>query len=260
MEDAKRFLRYVLPGLAFVIYTVSYLFLSYPRLVISKFESYIINSQSSIGVLLTVFLLSGGIGYVLSIIYHFLYGIDWLANLLGLANHRQMIISAGRLNYLEFREEDNFDFLAINEIDRRITRSGAWRILNALWHERAESSPEIRGANPRIDSLSDLTHGSGTTLVGAVMASLLYLLVSLFAIDKSIWQPIVDYWLWTFLLFLILIFLHFGSYRQILQNGQGVVEKILLGVLREESGFRRETGRGRWPAIALVNQRDLMPP
>lgn len=245
MQDPRQFIRYVLPGLTFVIETALYLYLSDPMWVKNLFWKIADSPGGSIGVLLTTFLLSGGIGYLFSIIYY-----TFIANRLG--DHRPMLRSAANLNYLEFRSEDNDNVLDRDEVNRSITRLGAWRIVNALWHERLRTSRIIRGANPGNETRAHIAHGLGISTFGAFLAILAW-----YGLHKEISSYSFNFtmsngrWLILCATIGIIFVCHIITYFRAIHTAYEVTNKILLGVLRDESV------NGRLPVRCLVNERDL---
>jgi len=69
MEEARRFLRYVIPGLLFFIEISLYLFFSAHRQFISALKEL----GKDLAFPVSLFLASGGIGFLLGVLYHSLY-------------------------------------------------------------------------------------------------------------------------------------------------------------------------------------------
>lgn len=248
MEDARRFFRYIIPGLTFGIELTLYFLISHQKLIYDLFKI-IVESKIATGVTLAGIFISGGIGFLLSQIHHVFYWAEVYFSF-GLAgDHRPMLRSAESANYLKY---DFADENGVKEIKRpELSRAAAWRVVTALWHERVKLSEEIKGANPRTDSLSDLMHGSGAMLVGAIVAFMVWVIVLFSIFEKDCYPLRDDYWLLTIILFVVVFGVHLCSYHRIVQNAQGVVDKILLGVLRKE---RANCGI---PVIAIIAEQDF---
>jgi len=162
MNEVRQFMRYVIPGLLFLVELFFYIFLtnfSYAK----EIWKFLYNYGGGINLLL----LSAGIGFIFSIIHHFLYWRFWCKYNLAV-DHRKMLNEAVRDNYLELR--DIYSKTDINPYD--ISQREAWGIVCTIWHTRKETSKRIKSANDRIDSLSDLAHGAGTALISSVLALL----------------------------------------------------------------------------------------
>jgi len=87
MQDARRFLRYVIPGLVFVLEVSLYLFVSCR----AEFVEFISSWAEAwyAGFPISVFVGSGGIGFLLGVIYHVLYQYPPLSCLA--VDHRPLI-------------------------------------------------------------------------------------------------------------------------------------------------------------------------
>lgn len=249
MQDPRRYIRYILPGLTFVIETALYLYLSDPIWVKKKFWEIARLPGGGIGVLLTTFLVSGGIGYLFSIIYYTVYGFEWSWIEKFCGSHRPMLKCAKKRGYIKLPDEDHIDKeRKINDI----TRIGTWRIANALWHERLKTSLRIEGAHPGIITRAHIAHGLGISLFGAFLAVLVW-----FGLHSEInpypFNFAISFGRCFILVFTIvfIVFCHVVTYRRAIQTAYSVANKILLGVLREESG------NSRWPIIVLVNKGDM---
>jgi hypothetical protein len=161
MKEARRFLRYVLPGLVLLIEVCLYLWISSYH----QFVQLIKEFGKDVAFPVSVFFASGGIGYLLSLIYHVLYWATGIRELVAV-DHRPLIKDAVNRKWLKLQRRGDEGEVNVKEL----TQAGAWCIVTSFWHERKESSKRIKGANSRIDSLSDITHGLGTTVIGSIIA------------------------------------------------------------------------------------------
>jgi hypothetical protein len=249
MQDPRRYIRYILPGLTFVIETVLYLYLSDPIWVKNKFRVIAHLPGGGIGVLLTAFLLSGGIGYLFSIIYYTGYGFEWSWIEKFCGSHRSMVVYAEKHQYIRLHAEDEIkEERSINDITRR----GTWCIANALWHERLETSLKVKGAHPGVITRAHIAHGLGISLFGAILAFWVWLGLHN-EINHYPLNSDISYVRWSILVIVIIVilFCHSITYRHAIITAYDVANKILLGVLREESG------KGLRPIIVLVNKGNL---
>lgn len=249
MQDPRQFIRYILPGLTFVIETALYLYLSDPIWAKNKFLDIAGLPGGGIGVLLTAFLLSGGIGYLFSIIYYTVYGLEWSWIEKFCGSHRPMLIYAVKHEYITLHAEDEIkEGKSINDITRR----GTWHIANALWHERLETSSRIKGANPGNETRAHISHGLGISLFGAIPAILAWyglqkkinIYPSYFAISSGRFFILVA-------TIFFIVFCHIVTYRRAIQTAHNVTNKILIKVLREERDKLKK------PVVVLVSKQDL---
>ena len=70
MDEARRFLRYVTPGLLFIIFLCLFLYLNNREIFIDTAK--MISNETDIGLPLALLIASGGMGFVFSILHHFL--------------------------------------------------------------------------------------------------------------------------------------------------------------------------------------------
>jgi hypothetical protein len=227
MEDYKRFFRYVIPGLVFIIEVSVYLLLS----AFEKF-SYLIkdnlgNLKDGIGIAVTAFLLSGGIGYLLAVFYHTLFHIarnnkkslsegfiaDHLALLKDAVENRK---------WLELQNRKNGEEISVD----RLTQSGAWRIATVFLNTRMVSSKRIESAKQRLESYGDIMHGAGTAFTGSIIAIPAWLLIHY---ELSNNCPI-----WFFLFSILISFIHLCNYMNVVKDYQGVSNIIIANELQEE--------------------------
>jgi len=137
MSEARRFLRYVIPGLVFLIEVALYLWLSDYSLCETQksFTNFIKNQSKDIAFPITLFVASGGIGFLLGILYHTLYWIEEIPNIfLPRVNHTQLIESAINGGWIEVYKYKNRNLSLVNTLNR----SDAWCSVTAFCHEHLQ--------------------------------------------------------------------------------------------------------------------------
>jgi hypothetical protein len=187
----------------------------------------------------SLILLCGGIGFILSTLYHTLSWLPVFRFLVPAVDHRDLLkyLCQGDWPLLKIRRRrwDNKN-IDLNEIKCR----GGWEIVTAFWHENRTSIKIIESANPRVDNLQDITHSIGTMYVGSLIA-ILFLFV--------FWPWYLCYtatpflWGWHLILpvviSIMLALIHGQNYREVLLKYQGLINKILLDALEE---YRKKKG------------------
>jgi len=250
MDDARKFLRYVTPGLVFIIEVFIYLFI-----VNTSFTIELFNTLSKNQGWLTLFVMSGGIGFLFSIIHHRFYWWIWGYLKFLCCDHRNMIKNSIKHKYLKLILQD-----CLNEISPdNISRVGAWRIVANIWNTRKVTSKRIEGVNWTMDNLSDIMHGAGTIFIGSfslLLVCVLYILIHINLPDKVL---NVNSWSLYSLIFsinpqsitlsqikltliipLIFIVLHFFNYKCAVKNAQSVADMILYQELKIEHSRKKE--------------------
>lgn len=217
MEEARRFLRYVIPGLLFFIEVSIYLFFSAHAKFISLFR----NFGKDLAFPVTIFLASGGVGFLLGVFYHSFY---WTKGFRALAvNHMPLIQDCIERGWLKLTHRGDGSELEIS----KLTQSGAWRVVTAYWHERRECSERIKAANARTDSLTDIMHGLGATLVGSLFSIPVWIYIHKKLMGS---YPALFY----YLLPLTFLFFNFVNYRRVVKDFQSVVDIIMSDDIKKE--------------------------
>jgi hypothetical protein len=223
MDDAQRFLRYLIPGTVFFIVTALGLFVFWPEWVLDFRQR--LDSKSAESVLfiaLGFIVTSGALGFLLSMVHHVL---SWKFRFYGVAP-----------NYVKKVKEWH------PLISERLTKSGetervmeAWMIVTKLWHERVKTDERIESANDRADRNSHLVHSVGACRVAVWAAVIASLVISA---NKLAEEPSVSHSGKLILAFGaavgvgILFYVCETSYRQVLAQSSDFVLRVLEDALK----------------------------
>ena len=170
MDEAQRFLRYVLPGIVFLAELLVLLFILFPDWTTSQLK--VIKGDQGLGVVLASVLASGGIGFVLSVLYHVIL---WSPLDRCRFNHAPIVASLRTANVIQLRDATTN---AQIRDDAAISRHDAWVIATSLWNERVDSSRHIKGANRQAALLVDMLHAVGTARVATPIAWIAVLFIA----------------------------------------------------------------------------------
>lgn len=237
MDDARRFFRYIIPGLTFIIEISLYFALSDFCQFLSIMKQ-LMDKDHGLGVAATLFITSGGIGFLLGILYHFLY---WLPCIrVSMVDHQPLIQNMINNRWLRVVRHDNNTVVQPWDI----SQSGAWRILTAYWHSR-RGYARIKNANERVDSLGNTMHGLGTACVGSVLAFLIWIFVYLFFLCCSIKFFLI------IVVPIIISMVHFMNYKGIVQDFNSVINIIVA------EQIEREASSSSKPIVIYVSKNDL---
>ena len=223
MDETRRFLRYITPGLTFLIEIIFLLFIAQPLIMIGKTKA--LGNIADLSIPFTVLIASGGIGYIFSLIHHFLFWqlYAWREWTSLIYDHRDMLKALEEKGHLKFIDQ--------REIEKKaqdITLENAWRVVCSVWHERKEDSMRIKGADDRTTSLSDIMHGAGTSFVGSVFAVIAWLSIQLMLFEaRPLW--------WVIPISLFIVFVHWKNYKTTVRQCQGVIEIIFADELANPS-------------------------
>ncbi len=181
MDEAQRFLRFVLPGVLYVVASCGLLLLLRPDLLAVGLP-YLKDSVGMAGVL-GALIASGGLGFIFSMVFH---EMDWRSNRSPL-NHRGLVtrlMKAKRICVKELTDARHSTDLDVQVVDR----STAHDIVNALWHERREREP-FKSAHPKMVSLLDVAYSLGIAAwaigAGAVTAFIAAAVTSRFSAEPG---------------------------------------------------------------------------
>jgi hypothetical protein len=209
MEEARRFLRYVVPTLVFVVELALLLFTTHPECLKSA-SKWLLPSGAGFAALLV--LLAGGLGYVFSLMHHTLfswfgcYGIDYRTFL-------QDAVDCDWVRLVPYGQKDDG---GRKKFTCRKKRRNAFNVIAFLWYQPGSAgdakAPKMGEALiSRADSISDLMHSLGTSVVAVCWAVVIWMLLSYFSPGSSShwggWGNAVG-----FALVGLLIYLHFSNY------------------------------------------------
>jgi hypothetical protein len=223
MDEARRFLRYIIPGALFAIETALFLVLFLPHPTIEKLAE--LNNRG-FGVAVGAILGSGGIGFLLSAVHHWLY---W--------NRPQLW---GGIDHRTFIEQLQNDQILTITGGQPHTPMEAWTIVTGLWHERVGAHcRSIQAANPRADSLANLVHSTGTAKVGYFSAVFSAALI-LFYVSWPNTVLLTEYKRWVLaaagmVTVLLVGWIHLAAYRDTLKIAQHVAQQVLADALGDEN-------------------------
>lgn len=213
MNDLRSFVRYLVPGLTFLVEVAILLTAANTSMVVAWLATLRI---AELGAVFGAVLALGGLGYLVGIVHHNLFwsGLGaWYAP----ADHRGFIQRLQEANHLTLELQTG----PRTSKSLVLSRAGAWRVVNAIWHGRRESSQRIKGATARADSLYDLMHGAGSTFVASVLATGVAATLAGTSFPRIAWLPVL-------LLASALVALHWFSYRTIGAHAQEFIDLVLF--------------------------------
>jgi len=230
MDEARRFLRYVIPSLSFAVQTILLLFVLIPPWVQKQIA--VLISNKGIGIALAALLGSGGVGFVFSLFHHEFHwrgpNWQWLAG----QNHIDLIERLRDRKLLCLLDAQNGNALAL---DSKPDRFEAWAIFNSLWHERLETNNKIKSADPRADSLANSVHSIGTARVASFFAVILAFGITCHVSEYSSECWDIVHFISAIVIAVVLLYLHQSGYRRTGLVAQRVVEQVLTDALADEA-------------------------
>lgn len=236
MQEAQRFLRYVVPGLIFIIELLIYLLFAQDICL-----DQVIHVGGSISVPITAFLASGGLGFLFGVFY---YTLIWKAPFYRLGvDHRPLLKDSVAQGWLQLRYKSDDRDNIVDELSQR----GAWRLVLSYWSTRLELSKELKGAAPRADRLADIAHSLGTTFVASILAFIIFVILH---IQHSSGLFCNDLY---YLFFLFIPFFHCWNFIDVIKDHE---DNVYLVIINELKNKFKEDGRS---TILYVSSKDLTP-
>jgi hypothetical protein len=234
MDEARRFLRYVIPGLSFVVQTILLLWGLVPDWTQGMVAE--LRTDKGIGIVIAALFGSGGLGFIFSTVHH---AILWQCRkrwLIGPVDHRDLIDRLRSRNLLSLLDAQSGNVLPLN---RRPDRFEAWAIFASLWHERIApskwTSKKIKSAEPRADSLANLVHSLGAARIASLVAVILAFVITARISEYSSERWDQACFVITIVVAASLLCLHQIAYWKIGLAAQRVVEQVLTDALVDEA-------------------------
>jgi len=244
VDDARRFLRFVIPGALYGLVTALLLSLLRPDWIDPALRAL----RSGEG-LLTVaggLVASGVLGFLFGVIHH-----EIQSTFGGAIDHSGFVRSLIRngTQVLVVTEEGARQ-LAVTEA----TPEAALAIITAEWHQRADAPP-IHAATTRVDTLFDIGHSSGAGLVASAISIITAFSIAAFNSHVSVEAWDISRFFIACLIGLLLVVLFWRTNRRITALTQAVIEELLLSVLRNQQA-NQAAGQ---PAVVQISTSGLLP-
>ena len=175
MKDAKNFLRFILPGITSIILLLIALKISDSDS-FNRISNFTDSNSKSIGVVIGLFLTSGGLGYIYSQIYWGLNWHRWICNLKIVAiDFRPILNKLVKNNKLSIVNELDVPF-TLKEIEK-FTKRDAWTIMTIHYPSTVNFRDGKSAAEIVLDSVINITHSLGATIIGMIIAFIVWFVV-----------------------------------------------------------------------------------
>jgi hypothetical protein len=164
MNETRRFLRYITPGVLFGFLTLFFSWIALPGWTSSLLKLCVAAQENSIAIIIGSLFISGALGYLFATIHHCCH---WYLPIdKNVINHTEQIKS--------LREKGFIPPLANTQTNPRIE---ALTTISVLWFERLEDNSPVGNSENRVAAFSDLTHSAGTARVASTCALLVAILL-----------------------------------------------------------------------------------
>jgi hypothetical protein len=225
MDETRRFLRYVVPALAFLTEVALLLLLTQKGCLIGSVSTRLRTGGAGFAALILV--MAGGFGYLFSLLHHTFF---WCCGKYGI-DYSEFVRVALNHGWLRLVTDGERDTIA----GERVTRLVAWDVVTLLWHHpgRAEDTraPELGEVFiRRMDAMSDLMLGLGTDVMATGFVWFAWAALYFWLCHEPLPLSRLVLW-WHVLLSIILagvfIWLHLSNYIRVRNQMVGLVTSAL---------------------------------
>lgn len=219
MDEARRFLRYVLPGYVYFVETGLFLLIIFPRWTVDLLSK----TTDNLGTVLGSIFVASAFGYIFSTVHHWLYWI--LPSDRGVLNHVPLI---KRLEH----------YLSVGSVKER---QEALEISCAYWYQLSANAISSEGVK-KLNSLGDMTHSLGAARIASVFALATTLLVGLKIGECDLrCEPILRFILMMFLSGITIYAFHSG-YKRVGIIAQNIYDRLFEDAIRKRGTYKRGPG------------------
>lgn len=180
MNEARRFLRYVMPVTAAVVVLLACFWVTAIE-TNQDINWQILNKLAGVGGAVALILASGGLGLLVATAYHLLAH-SGLYRVMGMQVDLSRSLTWGKDNQkLKIVNiDDNNVLVDIPSLSTRDT----WAVFVSLWHINLDNA-KLKEAEIRCQSLWDLMHSSGALFTAALLAAITWIVIC--ATDHADW-------------------------------------------------------------------------
>lgn len=176
MDEARRFLRYIIPGTIFFLETYLLVWLVAPAWTGAQLKD--LKADAGIVTVLVGIVGAGGFGYLLGLLHHSVF---WRARGDRGIDYRGMILSLSqRMDFYSIPDKAVLDQHTLE----KLSRLDAWTIANVIWYTRRESN-KVKGVDPKFQYFGDLINSMGAARIGALVAGTILVLLLFLSADVS---------------------------------------------------------------------------
>jgi len=118
------------------------------------------------GLAVALFLASGGLGYLFSVIHHRLHWCRRLSTI----DHTKVVNKLVDADLLDPQKLGERTTVKIDRKTDKIDRRAAWVIVTAVWKERLRNTSGIQSADACATGLTDIMHSAGTARIATLSA------------------------------------------------------------------------------------------
>ncbi len=242
MNEVRQLLRYVLPGLVYVVLTILMMLIIFPEWALERLAYFA--SKDSLGATLGSILAIGALGYLFATIHHWLHWREWRNSFgkwlsgQGVLDHSGLIKRLREKHLISQADTTTATAApgAANPPSATTTptiRLEAEEFSFALWYERLDKPP-IQEADKKLSALGDSTRGLGAAAVACFSAAATALWICLTAGKFSFEFESILRFVLAFAIGLLSAILFQDAYQRTGKRSQQIYDSILERALEKE--------------------------
>ncbi|MFH1976501.1 MAG: hypothetical protein ABIJ52_13260 [Pseudomonadota bacterium] len=221
MNETRRFLRYITPGVLFGFLILLFLWIAVPGWTISILKSYIAAKEKSITIIIGSLFISGALGYLFATMHHWCH---WYLPIdKNVINHTEQI--------KKLREKGFIPPITCVQPNPRLE---ALTIVSILWFERLGDSSPVGNSENRVAAFSDLAHSAGTARVASACALMAAILLCMLYGNWNPSVPNVIRFILMVVIGIMIICLFHDAYQRTGKISQQLYDQILEHNLEKE--------------------------
>ena len=226
MDEARRFLRYILPGLVFPVMLLITLLISDTDRIISFLEK--TSDKGTIGAIGGIFLASGALGYIFSVIYWVLY---WLPPLNPLNVDDMAIDHRSLLRGLEERGRIEVVNIFGNRVDLdNISKKEAFVIFSQHWWASRIKNEADKEKFISIDRLADIMHAIGASFIGICLSVIAWAFIHIGYFKSGIGIGFIS----ACIVWIIVIFFFRKNYWDVHKSCQSLLDSLFANMIEDQ--------------------------
>lgn|GEM_PF-5469310 len=222
MDEIKRYIRFVLPGLSFVIIFAVTTWSSNPTLFLKSY--YYIKQLGELGALGGLLLISGALGYIFAQIHFAIYWFNPISKIV--RNEPQRLIE-----HLRNRGVCQIVNTCDKEIGPPFNARDSWAIFNRYFLQEVTVDDQKIEITKWLDKLTDHTHALGAASIGLVIGCLLWIIITAYCILQpsnhcNVWGICVSFAVWTIVAYSFLRNFYLTA-RSLCSSGYATIERYI---------------------------------
>jgi hypothetical protein len=231
MDEAKRFLRFIMPGALFGMLTLCMLALLLPQWTLQNMRA--LSNNLGVGTAVAALVGSGALGYVFSALHHqMVWCCSWWSKIAHLDLARRFLIGNPPIVVADRLGRDGLPArVSSDSLDGQTAQA----LCTSLWYERLGCEP-IKSSDRRVMALTDTAHSAGIATVAALAASIVSLSTAAYVGHLAMESEAVIRFALAMTVGLGAVIVFGATYLRVGHIANMVIENVLLDAIGRSDG------------------------